>query len=88
MVNHPRRGEPVSFEAFAAGQAQQSEILVVMSLEYVRTRPGAERIYRAECAGRKRPAVLARAIRRLDEFDRRHVPHGGSSGAATIHEGE
>ena len=61
-----RPGQPVSFETFAKLQAQRPEVEVVVGIDYIRTRSGAEWVYNAELLGRKRPAVLASVMRRLD----------------------
>ena len=55
-------------DQFTQVQFRLPEVTVVMSIEQVETRLGAERIYRAECAGRNRPNVIQRAMRRLDDF--------------------
>ena len=70
-------GEPISPRAFALAQSDLSAIEVAMALQYVETRQGAERIYRAECRGLRRPTVLASAMRRLDDFDHPLTPNGG-----------
>jgi len=72
----------VSFEVFARGQARMSETAVIMALQYVTTRRGAERIYRAERSIRNRQNVVTAAARRLDDFDRPRLVRG----AATIKE--
>ena len=70
-------GADISAGAFAAGQQELSVLTVRMALQYVETREGAERIYQAEIAGLGRPAVIAAAVRRLDDFDNPTTPTGG-----------
>jgi hypothetical protein len=67
---HAPAGEPVSFEVFARGQARRPVTEIVMAIQYVETRRGAERIYRAERSIRNRQVVLSAAARRLDDFNR------------------
>lgn len=62
-------GHDVAPDVFARGQSELPELEVIMALQYVETRQGASRIYTAECEGRRRPAVIAAAARRLDDFD-------------------
>ncbi len=75
ILSH-REGEPISKEAFKQGQMQLNEVTILMALEYVKTRRAAENIYYAECNGLKRPSVIARAIRRMDDFNDRTIPTG------------
>jgi len=59
---------------FVRQQMHIGAVTLIMALQYVETRRGAERIYTAECRGLKRPHVLTAAIRRLDDFTRPYVP--------------
>ena len=67
-VNAPA-GIEVSLSAMVQGQMRLNETTLLMSLQYVKTRRGAERIYWAERRGLGRPEVLAAAVRRMDDFD-------------------
>lgn len=71
-----RAGEPVSFDVFVGGQMGMPTLMVLMAIEYVRTRRGAERIYRAELSGHKRRVIIAAASRRMDDFDKPRIPRG------------
>jgi hypothetical protein len=73
-------GEPVAFDVFAKAQRQVPEKVLLMAVQYVRSKTGAERIYRAELAGRRRPLVLATAMIRLDDFTRPRMPRGEAIG--------
>lgn len=80
LTTHPK-GEPVSPEAMAAGQAGATEAEILLALSYVKTREGADRILKAEMAGLNRISILQAAARRLDDFTARrninvHGEHG------------
>jgi len=75
----------LSDSEFTKVQTQLSEILVVMSLQRVRTRKAAERIYWAEWRGLGRPSILAAGSRRMDDFDHPRVARCDATSHATTH---
>jgi hypothetical protein len=71
-----KAGHEVSFATMVFYQKLISEIELLMALQYVKKRHGAELIYRAEMNGKKRPNVIKAAIIRLDDFDNKKIPKG------------
>ena len=60
---------PTTREAFEAVQRRLDPLTVLVAISYVKSRKAAERIYWAERHGRGRPAILASASQRMDDFD-------------------
>ena len=71
---HTRQGRSGPPEEMIQKQAQLDQIVVLMSIEYVQTREAASRIYYAEQRGLRRPIVIEKASRRLDDITKQHIP--------------
>ena len=55
--------------AFEVALTRLDTITAMVAIQYVKSRKAAERIYWAERHGRGRPAILASASQRMDDFD-------------------
>ena len=73
-ILHFRKGRSGPSEAMVQKQSTLDPIVVLMSIEYVRTREAAERIYLTERKGLNRSIVVSRASRRMDDFTKQHIP--------------
>ncbi len=78
---HFRQGKSGPSEAMVQKQATLRPLVVLMSIEYVHTREAAERIYLAERRGLNRPAIIAKASRRMDDITKQHIPTIGTEPA-------
>ncbi len=75
VLTGPRHRRHVSQDTMTLGQQRVSESAVLLAIEYVKTRMGVERIYKAELGGLKRPMVIANAARRMESFHIQRTPH-------------